>query len=77
MLRKNVKEIFVTKHFKSLTKATFNGVDNLSWAKKIIKKKVKMEMRSGGKEVDFQGGTYSLKTINLNMFLLDIYKNIF
>ena len=35
-----------------------------------------MEMR-GGKEVDFQGGTYSLKTINLNMFLLDIYKNIF
>ena len=36
-----------------------------------------MEMRSGGKEVDFQGGTYSLKTINLNMFLLDIYKNIF
>ena len=36
-----------------------------------------MEMRRGGKEVGFQGGTYSLNTININMFLLDIHKNIF
>ena len=77
MLCKNVKEIFVTIRFKSITEANFNGVDNLSWVKKIIKKKVKIEIRRRGKEVDFQGGTYSLKTINLNMFLLDIYKNIF
>ena len=38
---------------------------------------MKMEMRRGGKEVEFQGGTYSLKTLNIRMFLLDIYKNIF
>ena len=36
-----------------------------------------MEMRRGGKEVGFQGGTYSLKTIYIHMFLLDIYKKIF
>ena len=34
-----------------------------------------MEMWRGGKEVGFQGGAYSLKTID--MFLLDIYKNLF
>ena len=37
---------FVTILFKSITKATFNGEDNLSFVKKIIKKKVKMKMRS-------------------------------
>ena len=73
MLRENVNEIFVT----ILFQATFNGVDKLSWVKKIIKNKMKMEMRRGGKEVEFQGGTYSLKTLNIRMFLLDIYKNIF
>ena len=39
-----------------------------------------MEMRREGKEVDFQGGTYSLNTINIstiNMFLRDICKNVF
>ena len=40
-----------------------------------MKNKVKTEMRRGGKEVGFQGGAYSLKTID--MFLLDIYKNLF
>ena len=47
-----------------LFRATFNGVDNLSRVEKIIKKKVKMEKRKGGKEKGFQCGTYSLKTIN-------------
>ena len=42
-----------------------------------MKTKVKTEMRRGGKEVGFQGGAYSLKTIDIHMFLLDIYKNIF
>ena len=64
MLRKNVKEILLL-YFK----ATFDGVDNLSWVKKNFKKKVKMEIRrwgeQGGKEVDFQVGTYSLKTIKI------------
>ena len=30
MLRKNVKKMFFTILFKSITKATFNGVDNFS-----------------------------------------------
>ena len=34
-------------------------------------------MRREGKEVAFQNGTYSLKTIKYNMFLLDFHKNIF
>ena len=31
----------------------------------------------GGKEVDFLGGTKSLKTTNNHMFLINIDKNIF
>ena len=52
--------------FKSKTKATIHGVDKLMhWDKKIIKKKVKREMRREGKEVAFQVGTYSFKTISI------------
>ena len=36
-----------------------------------------MEMRRERKEVTFQDGTYSLKTIIYNMLLLDVHKNIF
>ena len=37
---------------------------------------MKKELRREGKEVAFQNGTYSLKTIDIryNMFLLDIHK---
>ena len=46
--------------FNSKTKATFHGVDKLMhWDKKIIKRKVKMEMRRKGKEIAFQVRTYS------------------
>ena len=31
----------------------------------MVKKKMKMEMRRGRKEVDFLGGTYSLKTTDI------------
>ena len=46
-------------------------------SKENYKKKVKIEMTREGKKVDFQGGTYSLKKINIHMFLLDVYKSIF
>ena len=36
-----------------------------------------MEMRRGGKEVDFQGGTYSLKTINILTCFYLIFTKIF
>ena len=36
-----------------------------------------MEMRRGGREVGFQGGTYSLKTINIqHVFILYSHKYI-
>ena len=37
---------------------------------------MKKQLRREGKEVAFQNGTYSLKTIDIryNMFLLDIHK---
>ena len=38
---------------------TVDGVDNLQVETRNLKKKVKMEMRREGKEVAFQGGTYS------------------
>ena len=38
---------------------------------------MEMEMRGRGTEAGFQGGTYSLKTINIPHVLLDINKNIF
>ena len=28
-----------------------------------------MEMKKGGKEADFQGGAYSLKTVSIHKFL--------
>ena len=44
----------------------------------ITLKKVKMEMRRGGKKVGFQDGTYSLKKQSTyNIFLLDIDKSKF
>ena len=64
MLRKT-KRKFVSILYKSKTKATFDGVDKISWIEKIIKKKVKLEMRREGNEVGFQGGTYALKTISM------------
>ena len=39
-----------------------------------MKKKMKIGIRKEGKEVAFQDGTYSLKTIDKHMFLLDICK---
>ena len=37
----------------------------MGWVEKIVKNKGKIEMRREGKEVGFQGGTYSLTTINI------------
>ena len=77
MLRKNVKEILLF-YFLSLKKATFDGVELklIGWVKKIIKK-VKIEMRREGKEVDFKCGTYSLKKISIHMFFTWYLKTIF
>ena len=64
MLRKNVKDFFLI-YFKSLKQRQplTVGLTIIGWVKKIIEMKVKMERRREGKEVGFQGGTYSLKTI--------------
>ena len=63
----NCKRNFVIILFKSKTKATFDGVDDIiGWVKKIIKKKVKMVMRREGQKVTFQDKIISLKTINIH-----------
>ena len=49
----------------------------IGWAKKIIKKKVKMEIRREGKEVAFKMEPICWKQLKYNIFLLDIHKNIF
>ena len=70
MLRKNVRDIFFTILFKSITKAIFNGVDNLSWVKKILKKEGENGNYERRKRGRFEGWTYFLKTITYTWFYL-------